>query len=90
VAADDAIRIDDALVDGAYEAANEREVLRARQASRQRGRGFQISHQNRRLATVGMFDDQGLAFVFGFGSDLVRRAGLQDAEPFTLDFKSRS
>ena len=53
VAADDPARIDDALVRGAYQTANEREVLRSRKTTRQRRRRFQVGHQDRRRATIG-------------------------------------
>ena len=57
VTADNAARVDDALVRGAYETANEREVLRGRKVACQRRRRFQVGHQNRRGATIGMLDD---------------------------------
>ena len=54
MAADDASGVDNALVRGAYEAADERKVLRGRQATRQRRGRFQVGHQNRRGAAIGM------------------------------------
>jgi hypothetical protein len=56
VAADDPARIDNAIVDGANQTANECEVLRGRQATRQRRRRFQIGHQNRCRATIGVLN----------------------------------
>src|SRR5918994_278471 len=52
VGANDAARIDDAPVGGAYATATEREVLRGRKTTRQWRRRFQVGHQNRRRVTI--------------------------------------
>ena len=56
VAADNATGIDDASVRGAYQTANEREIRRGGKTTRERRRRFQVGHQDRCRATIGVLD----------------------------------
>jgi hypothetical protein len=56
VTANNAAGIDDALIRSANQTASKREILRGGQTPRQRRRRFQVGHQNRCRAPIGMLD----------------------------------